>query len=288
MTTKTLPDHGTLSRHKHYGCRCDTCLDNYRTYVRARHRKIGYGTWQPYVDAEPVRQHLLDLHDNGGLSYAVIAEHLGRSVASITSFIYELSPTKKRRKRATPELANAILAIKPGDITPGMVDGTGTTRRIQALAANGWPMKTLSARIGLAAATVGRLAGQKWVFRATAQGVADCYEQLKDERPEDHGVTAWVAQKTRNRAASEGWRDPVWWEDMGDIDDPTFDPDQADRPLGRNELGAHRRSEIEHLASFGLSDHDIAARLGMAPAYVHDLVREMRKRQRSERPSIAA
>jgi AraC-like DNA-binding protein len=83
------------------------------------------------------------------------------------------------------------------------------------------------------------------------------------------------ALKTRNKARREGWPDPLWWEDMGHIDDPDFDPAAAvERELNRDELAALRRQEIAHLAAFGIPEHEIAQRLGMSPHYVHDLIRD--------------
>lgn len=289
MTTaaRTLPVHGTLSRRKYHGCTCEPCVENYREYSRLRHRKKGYGTWQPYVDAEPIREHLIALHATG-LSYAVIAERIGHNTATVTGFIYDLGPKRSRKKRATPELAAKILAVAAGDLTPGMIDATGTGRRIRALAAIGWPTRPLAPHIGIATASVGRLANQKYVFRATATAVASAYEDLRHKRPEDHDILPWVALKTRNWAAHHNWRDPQWWDDMGHIDDPTFDPDAAEKPLGRNELAAVRRAEVAHLDAFNLSDDEIADRLGMAVSTVKGIVLELRRGERRDRKQAAA
>ncbi|MFD8919409.1 hypothetical protein ACFV0Y_16520 [Streptomyces sp. NPDC059569] len=285
-TTRPLPDHGTLSRHKYHGCKCDTCVENYRAYQRSRHRKQGYGTWQPLIDAGPVRQHLLALNA-AGFSWPVIAERVGCRASNINSFIYDKAQ-RPARKRVTPELAARILAVTAADLTPGTIDATGTTRRLQALASVGWPLRSLGPHIGIAEASVGRIRHQKWVFRPTAAAVAETYDQLRDERPEDHGVPAWVALKTRRWAARQQWRDPLWWDDMGHIDDPAFDPEVAEAELNRDQLAAHRRAEVEHLAGFGLPDRDIAARLGMNEQYVHALIRELRTGQRRDRTGLAA
>lgn len=282
--TKPIPDHGTLSRAKYHKCKCPACLERCRTYQRSRHRKQGYGTWQPLIDAEPVRQHLLNLNA-AGMSYKVIAAQLGRSTACVTRFIYDLSPTQPRKKRTRPELAAEILAVTASDLTPGMIDATGARRRIQALAANGWPLISLGPHIGVSPATVGRIARQRYVFRPTARAVAECYEQLRGQRPEDHGITAGSVLKTRNRAVREGWRDPVWWDDMGHIDDPDFDPAAAEKPLGRDELAALRRAEIAHLAAFGCSPEHIHKRLGeeVALSTVRAIVAELRTGQKRYR-----
>ncbi|MYZ37502.1 MULTISPECIES: hypothetical protein [unclassified Streptomyces] len=283
---RPLPDHGTLSRHKYHGCKCPACVEHYLAYQRARHRKRGYGTWQPYVDAEPIRQHLLALNA-AGLSYAVIAERIGRATATVTGFIYDASPRRPRKKRATPEIAAAILAVTAAEVMPGQVDSTGTGRRVQALAAIGWPMRTLGPHIGTHPACVGRLAGQRYVLRSTARMVADAYENLQHQRPEEHGVSLATAVKTRKWAARQGWPDPVWWDDMGRIDDPTFDPKSAERDLNRDQLAALRRTEIDHLRGFGLTDETIAVRLGLALSTVHAITVELRTGQRRDRAQTA-
>jgi hypothetical protein len=289
--SRPLPDHGTLSRYKYRGCRCDECRDNYTAYQRTRYRKQAYGTWQPLLDATPVREHLIKLH-NAGLSYQVIAESLGRHTPSITSFIYDQGPKRRRRKRVTPELAAAILALKPGDVPPGMIDATGTVRRIEALVAIGWPMRTLSTHVGVASPTINRIRGQKWVFRPTADGVARTYDALRDQKPEDHGVLPGSALKARNLAARNDWRDPLWWEDMGGIDDPNFDPDAAEHAMSEYEAKKLRRQEIIHLARYGCSPEEIHARVSgdLTLRYVKDLVAEVRAgrfRDRSTKQAAA-
>lgn len=291
MTTavRPLPDHGTLSRYKYRGCRCDTCRTNYTAYQRTRYRKQAYGTWQPYVDAEPVRQHLLALNA-AGLSYQVIAERLGRHTPTITAYVYDQGPKRHRRQRATPELAAAILALQPGDVPPGMIDATGTIRRIQALAAQGWPLRTISAHVGVASPTIGRIIGQRWVFRPTAYSVNRTYDALRDAKPEDHGVTPGAARKTRHLAQRRNWHDPLWWEDMGHIDDPHFDPATVERELKRDELAALRRDEIIHLTRYGYTPESIHQRLNeeISLSAIRNIVVEHRNGKKRDRTKQVA
>jgi hypothetical protein len=281
---KPLPDHGTLSRHKYHKCKCQKCVDNYRAYQRSRHRKQGYGTWQPLVDAEPIRQHLLKLREQG-IAFTRVAEIAGLHPPTVGAFLYSLGPKRPRKKRATPEIAAKILAVTAETATPGIVDATGTARRIQALAANGWPMKTLGPHIGVSPATVSRLVAQERVFRTTAEAVTACYEKLASEKPEAHGVAVAAIERARRHAAREGWHDPQWWEDYGGIDDPTFDPADAVREPGRNELAALRRNEIEHLAWCGCSPEEIRARLNneVSISTVRAIVHEWTTGQKRDR-----
>lgn len=285
--TRPLPDHGTLSRHKYHGCKCDPCVDNYRAYQRTRHRKKGYGTWQPYVDAEPVRQHILHLREQG-FSVERIAELAGLYPANIAGFLYDFGPNRPRKKGATPENARKILAVTAETAIPAIADATGTRRRLQALAALGWPMRSLGPRIGVHPATVSRLAGQGRVYARTAQAVEECYRQLADQRPEEHGVPAGVARKTRNHAAAQGWPDPTWWEDYGHIDDPAFDPTTAETTTANSRRDPLAAEEIRHLAAFGVALGEIARRVGRSENYVKQVVNGWTARNRRQQYGEAA
>lgn len=268
--TRPLPPHGTLSRHKHYKCKCQACRENYRAYQRSRYRRKGYGTWQPFVDAEPVRQHLIALRD-AGISYHQVAEIAGLHAPTVGNFLYPHAG-QAPKDRARPETAAKILAVKTTDATPFRVDATGTRRRLQALAANGWPMKSLGSHIGVNPATVARLLNQRRVYSATAIAVADCYRKLHGQRPEDHGVPAGIALKARNHASREGWPGPGYWDDE-DFDNPGFQPATGDVPryvaIGENAL--------ELVDQQGYSRADAADRLGVTRDYLNASISRYRK-----------
>ena len=283
--TQPRSDHGTISRYKHYGCRCHPCTDAYRTYQRTYYRKRAYGTWQPYTDAEPVRQHIENLRTNG-IGIDRIAEHAGLPLTSVSGLIYNLGPGHPRRKRIRPETAAKILAIRPEHVQPGVIDATGTHRRIQALAALGWPLKQLGPHLGVAPETVGRLLRQQRVYLTTANKVAGLYGRLWNTRPEDHGIRPTSAVRARQHAQKKGWVPPAAWDD---IDDPGEQPQGViGKPLGRDELAAIRREEIRHLAGFGIPAEQIAARLGIGTGTVRDTLRELRTGTRRNRQETAA
>ncbi|MEU0355688.1 hypothetical protein [Streptomyces cyaneofuscatus] len=289
MTTRTRPiaDHGTLSRYKHHGCKCDTCRAGYTAWQRNRYRRRGYGTWQPFVDAEPIRQHILTLHA-GGMSYASIAKAAGMYEATVTGFIYALSAKDPRKEKATPEIAARILAVTPDPMLSGWVDATGTRRRIQALAANGWPMSALAGFIGVNSGSVNRFTRQIRVYADTARAVADVYAKYATASPQDHGVPQWKSDRHRREAQAKQWPDPTWWEDMGHIDDPTFDPQKVvKRRLNRDELAAIRREEIAHLASYGHEAEEIAQRIGLGVTATRQILLELRTGQRRDRKTAA-
>lgn len=286
-TTRPLADHGTLSRYKHHGCKCDTCRAGYSAWQRNRYRRRGYGTWQPFVDAEPIRQHIVTLH-RSGMSYASIAKAADLYEATVTGFVYTLSSKAPQKKRATPEIATKILAVQADPLLSGRSDATGTRRRIQALAANGWPMSSLGPLIGVNADSVNRMTRQRSVYAATARSVTNVYQRYSAEAPEDHGVPAWKAERTRRETQAKGWPDPIWWEDMGHIDDPGFDPATAEQVLRRNELATVRRAEVEHLAGYGYGAEQINERVDLSLSAIRQILMEYRTGQRRSRTKAAS
>ncbi len=285
MTTRAKETpHGTLSCGKYRKCKRPECVEAARAYRLRVYRLKGYGQWQPLVDAEPARQHLQKLNAMG-CSYASIATALGKHKAAITNIAYEGARKTRRIRR---ELNDAILEITIDSIHPPRVDSTGTSRRIRALNAIGWPNTIIGEHIGSWNTQVNHIHHQRKVLRETAMAVADCYERLRNLDPIEQGVPAPVARSIMARAAKHGARDPLWWEDWDRIDDPDFDPATAERELPRNGLGALRRGEIQHLMSYGCEAEEIAHRLDMATTTVRTVMNEIASGQRRDRTGAAA
>lgn len=285
MTTRTRQTpHGTLSCGKYRRCKRPECVEAVRAYRLRAYRLKGYGQWQPLVDAEPARQHLKKLHAMG-CSYASIAAALGKHTAAVTNIVYEKTCKPRRIRR---ELNDAILTITLDSIDPPRVDSTGTSRRIRALNAIGWPNTVIGEHIGSWNTQVNHIHHQRKVLRETAIAVADCYERLRNLDPIDHGVPAPLARSVMSRAIKHGARDPLWWEDWGSIDDPDFDPATAERELSRNELGALRRREVQHLMSAGCDAAQIAARIGLGVSTVQAIMAELTTGTRRDRAGAAA
>lgn len=111
--------------------------------------------------------------------------------------------------------ANTIHALRKLSGQPGLVDATGTRRRIQALHALGWRAIDLAARLDCTAPAVRQIKWRTTVQRSTAAAVAALYDDLADH----HGPSA----RLRAAAVTWGWLQPLWW-DEDTIDDPSFDP----------------------------------------------------------------
>lgn len=226
----------------------------------------------PLVDAEPARRHVRELMA-AGVGYARIAAAAGVATSTINHMLYprhDRQPTKKLNH----DNARRILSVRAEDIVTGLVDATGSARRIRALMAVGWPPMHLAARIGVHPRYVSEIHRSKQVFATTAHAVAITYNQLWDKNPQHYGVSQQAANRFRNYARANGWAPPAAWDD-DQLDDPAGAPDVGDDGgVNRDELAAYRRKEIAHLASYGIPEHEIAARLDMSAAYVHDLIRD--------------
>lgn len=277
--TKELPPHGTLSRAKHHHCKCEACREIGRAYSLRRYRRIGYGTWNPLVDAEPVREHIAALRAVGH-SLPKIQKSANVSSATIARLLYDCSPHNPRAQRIRPEVAQRILAlpIVPAPITPmTVVDATGTRRRIQALVAMGWPYTLLGPHLGFHPRRLTELARGERVLASTARRIADAYRTVQTWDPADYGVPLPARTMARNIAAREGWHGPLAW---ADIDNPACRPEKTPQyqPIPDNGRDSMRRDEIRRLVEAGESEHFIAKKLGLAYEYAHDLCRDARRR----------
>ena len=281
----TARPHG-YARYRLDGCRCYVCGYARAQYDDNRNRAIAYGTWQPWVDAEPVRAHIRSLQECG-LGTRRIAEAAGVDRKRITAVLNGRSERgTPPQEKVRPELAAAVLAVEPtlanlGSVT--VIDATGTRRRLQALITAGWPQHHLAARLGMTDGNFGATLRRERIVARTARAVAALYDELWRANPLEHGATPGGVTRARKHAASQGWAPAGAWDD-DTIDDPTATPDRGtERTLSRDELAAVRREEIEHLDAAGIPDHEIAKRLGMSYTTVRNIVAELRTGQRRSR-----
>lgn len=280
-----LAAHGTSARATGRpaqgipGCNCQPCLDAKNRAAKVR--TLGNISGRPArVPSEPVVQHIRSLFAAGS-SWPQIIEEANCS----SSTIYRILGGQSRIRRS---VAERILAVQPAPDPRASTDTIGARRRIQALIAIGHTVLGIASDSEVDLSVIREiLNGQKTrARRETTNRIERAYERLS-VRPNDYSRKAAVTG-CRNRAAREGWRDPLWWEDMGHIDDSRFDPSKAERPLGRDELAALRRREVEHLASYGASPEEIAQRVDLHLKTVRELVREIRTGERRDRTKAAA
>lgn len=228
MTTATDIPHGTLTGAKTHRCTCDACRARAHTYDTTRARLIAYGRWQPYIDAEPVRQHLRMLMSYG-IGWMRVGRLTGLSNGALSKLLYgDSTRGMAPSKRVRPATADKILAIRPtfDALAPSArVDATGTRRRLQALVAVGWPQRALAPRLGISREQVNeqihRLAE---VEVATVRAVIALYDQLWDVDPVQCGIAPRWAEHARRLAKRNGWAPPAAWDDAT-IDSPAAEPD---------------------------------------------------------------
>lgn len=261
--TKTPPQHGERACYLR-GCRRpECCTAHYRYMSRIR---LEYARGQRRrVDATPAAEHVRTLLSHGW-NQAQISRKAGiahRVIGSLKTGTYATI------SRATEQAVLAVPAGPPPADSPD-TDATGTIRRIRALIAIGYPGADIAREVGLHRDALNKIArGETPGVRVTtATAVAKAYRRLSRQ--------AGPSNRARLFASKKGWHGPLAW-DESTIDDPGAAPDTDDdqpTPLNRDELGAYRRQEIAHLAAFNVPEHEIAARLGMSPHYVHDLIRD--------------
>ncbi|MFK4801723.1 hypothetical protein ACI3K5_23950 [Streptomyces sp. MPA0124] len=214
-------------------------------WARRRRRLIGYGQWQPFTDAEPIRQHVLAIRATG-MGLRTLAARAGVTVATVDHLIYGNSPHPPAAKIRT-ENAKALLAYWPtlDDYDDGsIIDATGTRRRLQALAAIGWPVSSLHHHINIiTVSSLERLRFNQQVTARVARAVRDVYQWASVGTAEDHGITPWIAERGRGHATRRGWAKPVAWDD-DTIDNPDAHPDITGQCGTDQGWWTHRRQQL--------------------------------------------
>ncbi|MFE5658332.1 hypothetical protein ACFQ9H_19345 [Streptomyces sp. NPDC056517] len=235
-------DHG-YARYRLDGCRCYTCGWARSEYDANRERAMAYGTWQPWVDAEPVRVHIRHLQscEMGLRAIAAAAEVDRKRLQSILNGRPERGTAPQEKVR--PALAAAIGAVEPTweNLAPStLISPVGTRRRARALVAVGWPQQHLAAHLGMTPSNFGDMLTREHVLVRRAVAVRSMYDALWRTDPADHGATPRWITGARTRAAAAGWAPVGAWDD-DTIDDPASFPDwtgSCGTPSGAN---AHYR-----------------------------------------------
>ncbi len=262
IAVREAPHHDASTCVKWYNCQLPDCRDR----LNARRRALRAGTIQPsriLVDAEPVRQRILELQE-AGLSASRIACLSGLTHTTILAFLHAKPSVGRGRKRhTTPETAAKILAVRP-------LSTTGTLRRIQALIAIGWTARKIADRAGVSARRIIELRPTEIVNLGTAEKIAAAYEVLRHLNPEKNGVWPGHAKRSRERAKANHWPDPKYWATRMDaIDDPHFEPLYG---ITRRLIIAQDANEVMRFA--GLDRQAAADRLGVHKSYLDHAFRE--------------
>lgn len=280
MTTATrreAPHHNTLTCYTEYGCRLPDCVRRKNTQETERERAQATGTWNVFVDATPTRKHIEALQAAGVPPYR-IATASGVSIQSILGFIRTYPGSGKGRKqRTTPAMEARILAVTVDDTEDYRTAATATVRRLQALVAIGWPLKTIALRAGLhpnVPSVILRRAATEAdpvaVFVSTEKKIEKMYGELRSRRPEKHGVAKSQTARCRNLGAANRWPKPKYWDKFPDaIGDPHFTPEYK---VTQAEILAEETRWLIETA--GLTRAEAAERLGKDKSYIDRVLRQ--------------
>ena len=209
-----------------------------------------------YIDAQPVREHVLAILAAGVSARQVAAfSHVSRK--TIHNLLYGRTDRDAPPNRhIRPDTAQAIMAVpipeSPEDMAAGgaLVPSIGPMRRLQALVALGYPQFILAKRIGMSPENSTDLfyGGNGRVTARTARRVEKLYDELS--------MKPSPSDAARRRAAARSWAPPLAW------DDDTIDDVEAQPDYGRKKR-LTLREFYEDAHALGLSDEVIAKRRGI-------------------------
>lgn len=261
MTTAHVADYVCYRR----GCRRDECRTADRIYRKQAELRRLSGI-PAHIPGPTVAAHLKRVIGSGR-SIRSIANESGISERAIGYIL-------TGQRNVTRVKALALLAVQPLNEAP-RIDPTGTIRRIQALAAIGWPLGWIGEQAGRSPSYIFKiLAGRvPTIPRDAARRFAIVYRSYS-HRP-------GPSEFTRSIARRNNWHGPMAWDN---IDDPHEQPEQSDpyEPAIKYERDPDKRAEIEHLYLLGESPQQIAKQLGNSEKYISDQLGDI-LRQRARR-----
>ncbi len=228
---------------------CVNCYEN------RRRRDTFYGRWQStHLDVDPTRQHLALLRA-AGVGTRRVAELAGLPIRTVRE-LYR----NPNREFVTKGTAKAILGVPlpSGQLDPLRADGSfipalGSMRRLQALIAAGYTNTQLGDQTGLNSPNLNKVISgrQRKITVGKARAIAAAFDRLQ--------MTPGPDLRSRLRGQRNGWALPLMWDENA-IDDPAGQPDSGPEVVV---AFAERYAELR---SCGLSDEQIAQRLGVKEA----------------------
>lgn len=257
------------------GCKEAPCRAAGAKWERERRAKRASGTWDGLVDVAASRAHL-DALMGSGMPLKHIAKLTGMSLSHL-SFI-----RCRRVSKVTSLTQQTILSVRLKPTRHGTVDATGTRRRLQALARNGWWQNEIASRSGISRGLVSSIQnGQERVELHVQTAVSAIYDQLWCALPPAETTTQRHSQAVvATLATRRGWVPPLAWDD-DEIDNPKARPHvgrpHANRGVIVDEVAVERlkqgqkvpvnkveqRTAIAQLAAARVPSAEIADRLGM-------------------------
>lgn len=206
------------------------------------HSHYDYAPLRGYVDSSPTKARielLLSLGVGwGGLEAQGVSMQWWRQIGS--------------RVQARVEAKVFAIPVPQRMVPGGCVPAVGSVRKLQALAAMGWPFALLAPRVGHGPQYFSQLLHRDQLLSRTAAMIDSLYREL-------HMVPG-PSQAVRDRSRRLGWVTALAWTD---IDDPTDVPDVGER------VRVSAIERISELREVGITDRrSVAARLGILPESV--------------------
>lgn len=210
------------------GCRCPVCS----AAVSAYNRKVAMGrtagTWQPFADARPVRDHALALRA-AGIGRRRLAELAGVPETTVRGLM--LGRRGRPIEKIRTETARRILAVRPGPQAPkdkAVVASTGHVRRMRALIAAGYPGAFLATRFGMTTANFLSSLSRSKVLASTDRAGRELFSELWNRDPAKQGVRPASLSRAKSLARAKGWAPALAWDEER-IDDPKARPRGVER-----------------------------------------------------------
>jgi hypothetical protein len=177
--------HGTRAAYVSDRCGCTRCRAANRAAEKHRTAAIAVGRWEPYADAQPVREHLERLRQQG-LGIERIA-HLSKvskgTVRRLLSYSPEPEARPRRTRAATAKRLLALTVTTEEGSPRRLVAADATRERIDALTAAGYSLTELARMIGKPPTSLRRSLSRRSVTAHTAMAVKALYEALAQARP---------------------------------------------------------------------------------------------------------
>lgn len=213
--------HGTPAAYKRCGCRCQSCLRAAR--VANKHNRGG-GSYRsdPLVDPQATSERVGQLLD-AGMTKEHLASLLGVSVGRVQQLRYPRPGAHVLLSTQRRVMAVRVGAPLPAPRPAGLVDATGTRRRLQALMAVGWPAAAVAQETGVCQPHLHsiRVGTITQVQASTAAAVkAATRRRMLLPPPTGRGPSS-----SRTKAARLGYVPLCAWADDDAVDDPAASPE---------------------------------------------------------------
>lgn len=236
--SKGTPPHGTPSRYQGSRrnnnwapCRCDLCRAAWRYDCKRRDLRRLRGA-APYADLAVVVAHINRLVDSGWNQTAI---YTAAGIARRTMWSW-LNGSVEGVQHA---VAARVLALQPAPRTPDLVPAIGTARRLQALAAMGWPVTRSGIEAGISDTHARNLAGgRRQLVTSEVARKVDAYYRPRCMRPGPSACARTVARRN-------GWVSALAWNDIDDPKDKPHCIPGAQRRTSRKAASAQLAASVQ-------------------------------------------